>query len=153
MISTTIILQSLLSRWTPAPHMCRFSHQMAPLSPSRAPSTHCTNAFLDRNIIVILTTMSVWLHWFHAVGWMAGRVSSLQKNLSSEVLAWLSIRSEVQMICIWSSSSEIQNGLPFWCRLTQVDMEKRPLNGCSSVPSISCLNTGLAKIIRTPSRV
>ena len=29
-------------------------------------------------------------------------------------------------------SSEIQNGLPFWCRLTQVVLEKRPLNGSSS---------------------
>jgi len=46
------------------------------------------------------------------------------------------------MICIWSSwchchpiiscSSKIQNGLPFWCRLTHVVLEKRPLNGRSS---------------------
>jgi len=52
------------------------------------------------------------------------------KNLSGEVLLWLSVWSEVQMICIWSSrchhhsiiccASKIQNGLPFWCRLTQV---------------------------------
>jgi len=51
-----------------------------------------------------------------------------------EVLAWLSVWSEVQMICIWyscghchpiiSCSSKIQNGLPFWCRLTQVIMKK-----------------------------
>ena len=50
------------------------------------------------------------------------------------------------MICIWSSwchchliifcSSKMQNGLPFWCRLTQVVLEKRPLNGCSS--SLCC---------------
>jgi len=47
------------------------------------------------------------------------------KKLSGKVLAWLSVWSEVQMICIWSSwchchpviscSSRIQNGLPFWC--------------------------------------
>jgi len=30
-------------------------------------------------------------------------------------------------------SSKIQNGLPFWCRLTQVVLEKRPLNRCSVV--------------------
>ena len=30
-------------------------------------------------------------------------------------------------------SSKIQNGLPFWCRLTRVVSEKRPLNGCSVV--------------------
>jgi len=65
------------------------------------------------------------------------------KKLSGEVLTWLSVWSEVQMICIWSSwwhchpiisySSKIQNGLPFWCRLTQVVVEKRPLNRCSVV--------------------
>ena len=27
---------------------------------------------------------------------------------------------------------KFENGLPFWCRLTQVVLEKRPLNGCSS---------------------
>ena len=47
-----------------------------------------------------------------------------------EMLTWLSVWSEVQMICICSSwchchpiiscSSKIQNGLPFWSRLTQV---------------------------------
>ena len=31
-----------------------------------------------------------------------------------------------------SCSSKIQNGLPYWCRLTQVVLEKWPLNGCSS---------------------
>jgi len=65
---------------------------------------------------------------------------SINNNLqmekySGEVLAWLSGWSEVQMICIQSSwwchchpiiscSSEIQNGLPFWCHLTQVVLEK-----------------------------
>jgi len=49
-----------------------------------------------------------------------------------EVLAWLSVWSNVQMICIWSSwchchpiiscSSKIQNGLPFWCWLTQFNV-------------------------------
>jgi len=33
---------------------------------------------------------------------------------------------------IISCSSKIQNGSPFWCRLTQVVLEKRQLNGCSS---------------------
>jgi len=45
------------------------------------------------------------------------------------------------MICMWSSwchchpiiscSSKIQNDLAFWCHLTQIVTEKRPLNGCS----------------------
>jgi len=29
-----------------------------------------------------------------------------------------------------SGFSKIQNGLPFWCRLTQAVLEKRPLNVC-----------------------
>jgi len=63
-------------------------------------------------------------------------------TLSDEVLAWLSVWSEVQMICIWSRWChchpiiscfiKIQIGLPFWCRLTQVVLEKRPLNRCLS---------------------
>jgi len=87
------------------------------------------------------------------------------KNLSGEVLTWLSVWSEVQMICIWSSwyhchpiiscCSKIQNGLPFWCRITQVVLEKRLLNGCSSstllyfsrvlcfLPCTLCLVSGL----------
>jgi len=50
------------------------------------------------------------------------------------VRLWLSVWSEDQMICIWSSwchchpiiscCSKIQNGLPFWCQITQVDLEK-----------------------------
>jgi len=76
-------------------------------------------------------------------GHQEGRLAC--KKLSVGVLAWLSVWSEVQMICIWSSwchchpimscSSKIQIGLPFWCRLTQVVVEKRPLNGCSSSSS------------------
>ena len=65
------------------------------------------------------------------------------KKLSDGVLVWLSVWSVVQMICILSSwchchpiiscFSKIQNGLPFWCRLTQVVLEKRPLNVCVCV--------------------
>jgi len=49
----------------------------------------------------------------------------------------LSTWNEVQMTCKWSSwwhchfinscFIKIQNGLPFWCRLTRVVLEKRPL--------------------------
>ena len=81
------------------------------------------------------------LQCFDTVGWAAGRVSGLLKSCGG-VLEWWSVWSKVQMICIWPSwchchpiiscSSTIQNGLPFWCLLTQVVLEKRPLNGCSS---------------------
>jgi len=73
------------------------------------------------------------------VGWQERHLAC--KKLSGEVLVWLSVWSEVQMICvIWSiwchchpiiSCFIIQNGLPFCRRLTQVVLEKRPLNGCS----------------------
>jgi len=53
----------------------------------------------------------------------------------SGVLACLSVWSEMQMLCMWSSwchchsiisrSSKIQNGLPLWCRLMQVVLEKK----------------------------
>jgi len=55
-------------------------------------------------------------------------------TVCGEVLAWLSVWSKVHMISIWSSwchchpiiccSSKIQNGLRFWCRLTQDVLEK-----------------------------
>jgi len=50
------------------------------------------------------------------------------------------------MICICSSwwlchpisscSSKIQNGLPFWSRLTRVVLEKSPLTGCSRLAAV-----------------
>jgi len=68
---------------------------------------------------------------------VTGRASGLLK-LSGEVLVWLSVWSKVKMICLWSSWChchpiiscfiKIQNGLPFWCQLTQVVLEKRPLH-------------------------
>ena len=67
------------------------------------------------------------------------------KNWSDEVLVWLSVWSEVQIVCIWSSwchchpktpsslaSSKSRLLLPSRCWLTQAVLEKRPLNGCSS---------------------
>jgi len=76
--------------------------------------------------------------------WLGGRKGIWPvKKLSGVVLAWLSVWSEVQMICIWSRwchchpiiscSSKIQNGLPFWCLFIRVVLEKRPLNGYSVV--------------------
>jgi len=58
------------------------------------------------------------------------------------VLVWLSVWREVQMICIWSSWChchpiiycfiKIHYGLPFWCWIIQIVLEKRPSNGCSA---------------------
>ena len=66
--------------------------------------------------------------------WLGSRKGIRPVKTEWWVLAWLSVWSEVQMICMWSGwchchyiiscSSKIQNGLPFWCRLTQVVLEK-----------------------------
>ena len=72
--------------------------------------------------------------------WLGGRKGIRPvKKLSGEVLAWLSVWSEVQT-CICSSwchchslslaSVKSRLVLPFWYRLTWVEPEKRPLNGC-----------------------
>ena len=74
------------------------------------------------------------------------------------MLLWLSVWSEVQIVCIWSSwcrchpktpssltSLKSRLVLHFWYWLTQVILEKRLLNGCSLVvvvvPSWRCLLT------------
>ena len=71
------------------------------------------------------------------------------------MLLWLSVWSERQMICIWcnwchchaivSCSSEIQSGLTFLVPVTQVDLEKCPLNGrvsvCTSLANVVQMNT------------
>ena len=67
------------------------------------------------------------------------------EKLSGGVLAWLSVWSEVQT-CIWPSRCHCHSlslasvksrwVLPFWYRLSQVVLEKRPLNEC-----VYCINT------------
>jgi len=63
------------------------------------------------------------------------------KNLSDEVLTWLSVWSEMRMICIsssWCYATATPSSLaslkfrPFWCRLTHVVLKKRLLNRCLS---------------------
>jgi len=64
-------------------------------------------------------------------------------SLSDEVLAWFSVWSEIQMFAYGPAdanatpssfaSSKSRVVEPFWCRLTQVVLEKRPLNGCLSL--------------------
>jgi len=71
---------------------------------------------------IIVSKRKLHLQCFDIVGWTSGRASSLQK-MSHEVLAWLSIWGEVQMIRTWSSWChchpivscfiKIQNGFTF----------------------------------------
>ena len=75
--------------------------------------------------------------------WLGGRKGIRPvKNLSSEVLLWLSVWSKVQT-CIWSSWYHCRSlslapvksrlVLPFWYRLTWVVLDKGLLNGCVCV--------------------
>jgi len=75
--------------------------------------------------------------------WLGGRKGIRPvKKLSGEVLAWLSVWSEVQTCirpswCHWHSQSRASVKsrlvLPFWYRPTRVVPEKGPLNGCVCV--------------------
>ena len=87
------------------------------------------------------------VHWhlaFSALTLLAGQQEghSACKKLSGEVLAWLSVWSEVHT-CIWPSwchchslslaSVKSRLVLPFWYWLTRVAPDKRPLNTCVCV--------------------
>jgi len=61
--------------------------------------SHCTAALCH---LLFSCLCHIHLQCFDAVGWALRRTSGLQK-LSDKVLAWLSVWSEVQMTCIWSS--------------------------------------------------
>jgi len=72
------------------------------------------------------------------VGHQEGRPAC--KKMSGGVLAWLSVWSKVQIVCIWPSwchchslsLASVKSGLVllFWYRLTRVVPNKGPLNGC-----------------------
>ena len=64
---------------------------------------HCSDAALCQ---ITLTTCYCGYYYFFQrfdtlVGWQEEHLA-LKKNLSDEVLAWLSVWSEVQITCIWS---------------------------------------------------
>ena len=78
--------------------------------------------------------------------WLGGRKGIRPvKKQSGRVLAWLSVWSEVQT-CIWPSWCHCHSlslapvksrlVLPIWYRLTQVVLEKSPLNGCSCIVTV-----------------
>ena len=87
--------------------------------------------------IMLLCPLCAFSALMLLVGWQEGHPAC--KKLSGGVLARLSVWSEVQT-CIWPSwchchslsLAPVKSRLVFWYRLTQVVLEKRPLNGCSS---------------------
>ena len=106
----------------------------------------CGNQF---SLVLLASIEIIWfaLHSidraFSALTLLVGRQEGHPacKKQSGGVLAWLSVWSEVQT-CIWPSWCHCHSlslapvksilVLPFWYRLTQVVLEKRPLNGCST---------------------
>ena len=94
------------------------------------------------------------------VGWLEGHPAC--KKLSDGVLAWLSIWSKMQT-CIWPSwchchslslaSVKSRLVLPFWYRLTQVVLNKGPLNGCVCSGSGSSTSSSVAVVYDDIDRV
>jgi len=103
-----------------------------PGSPGKGPLNGCVC------VCVWLCVPSVLWHC-----WFGIRNSIWPIKLSAEVLLWLSVCSKMQIVYIpacWchrhpqtqSSFKSRRLVLLFWYRLTQVDLEKRPLNRVSS---------------------
>jgi len=92
---------------------------------------------------IYLCPLSFWLPSVLWHCWFGGRKGIRPaKNLSSEVLVWLSVWSEVQTClspswchCHSLSLASVKSRLvlPFWYRLTRVVPEKGPLNVCVCV--------------------
>jgi len=92
-----------------------------------------------------------YLYTYPLTNSLGPRGSGLRKSIrpiqkwSGKVLAWLSVCSMVQMICIWSSWChchhiiscfiKIQSGLIFLYQLTHTVLKKRPLCLCLSINS------------------
>ena len=103
----------------------------------------CISRLLAYLTSVLNSFLTYLLCAFSALTLLVGRQEGHPacKKQSGGVLPWLSAWSEVQT-CIWPSWCHCHSlslaavksrlVLPFWYRLTQVVLEKRPLNGCSS---------------------
>jgi len=98
--------------------------------------------------IFLCVCVCLCLQCFDAVGWVAWKGIRPVKKLSGEVLAWLSVWSKVQT-CIWPSwchchslslaSVKSRLILLFWYRVTQVVLDKGPLNVCMRVHVRVCV--------------
>jgi len=70
-------------------------------------------------------------------GRQEGHLACKKKRLGAGMVICLELGADLQMAQLMplpltvSCFSDIQIGLPFWYRLTQVVADKRPLNGCS----------------------
>ena len=128
----TLPHETCQSLWGPVVLLHIFIHKQT--------STVTTICQLNHSIIFYSPAVSTSLAFSALtllVGWQEGHPAC--KKLSSEVLAWLSVWSEVQT-CKWPSwchchllslaPVKSRLVLPFWCRLTWVVPDKGLLNGC-----------------------
>ena len=120
---------------TPAPHHSVFFRPDALPAAQPTASKHWRHMLQRDNCHIMWpnntganNTPSVLWHC-----WLGVRKSTRSVELSDEVLVWLSVKSEVQIVCIWSSwchchpkipssfaSLKSRLVLPFWYRLTHV---------------------------------
>ena len=103
---------------------------------------HCLSVCMS--FPALHSTNCIKLDAFSALTLLVGRQEGHPacKKLSGEVLAWLSAWSKVQTCirpslchCLSLSLASVKSRLvlPFWYRLTQVVLDKGPLNGCVCV--------------------
>jgi len=99
-----------------------------------------TNVGFMLHAVVSVFLLLKCLQYFDTVGLVARRATGHFKNLNDGLPVWLSVWSEVHMICILladatatPSSLASRMTLPFWYRLAQVVLEKKPLSGCNSL--------------------
>ena len=109
----------------------------------------CTGSCLGVNKVCSLFSWCYLSSVRWLCSWLGVRKTIRPVKMSDEVLEWLSIRSEMQIICIWSSWCychpiiscliQIQIGVPLLYRLTQTVLKKRLLNGCLSILHLSVM--------------
>ena len=137
-------------RWLTSEKLCWTSHHS--LLDWAMEANKCSTVANGVYVQVLMTVIA-----FSALtllfGWQEGHPAC--KKLSGGVLAWLSDWSEVQT-CIWPSGchchslspASVKSRLvfPFWYRLTQVVLEKGPLNVCVCVCINDCKTSSTHRI-------
>ena len=132
-------------------HVCEANACVSVYRNAHISNSHClthdcwlwTSLYID-----VSSTCYMVMYFTDVVGVLVGRQEghTACKKLSGGVLAWLSVWSDVQT-CTWPSwchchllslaSVKSRLVLPFWYRLTQVVLDKKPLNGCVCVCSVT----------------
>jgi len=148
-VSTLSVVNSVRYCWLYIISLCPLSSLSATSSCVMASLLHFKQSVWHVHLTAELNVLDVRLFDLEHISrwpsvlwrcWLGGRKGIRPvKKLSSEVLAWLSVWSEVQT-CIWPSWYHCHSlspapvksrlVLPVWYRLTWVVPDKGPLNGC-----------------------